>query len=297
MTSDFNFGIEYFTGTAVQVYAETIYGANLKNKLERDVLTISQQTLTASQKAQVLDNLGINASTLRDVPIAVGVSDWELVGTVYQAEFTSAYITTTSKDLVFFDRSYKTNALRDIFINKKTGGGGLILETSKVPSGTITGTVYTIDANDGKVPILIENTVTPIANGGTGQNTLAGAKQALGITDLAEQITTLNSKLTGFGDAQTFTVDGVSFTVRKNQLGFALINASQSIGDATQDKTFVNVLPSGYRPIAATTLACAVYSTDAPRIAVLSTNGNITLRKSPTAGNGFSLACMYACEQ
>lgn len=56
-------GIEYFTGTAVQVYAETIYGANLKNKLERDVLTISQQTLTSAQQAQVRENIGAADAT------------------------------------------------------------------------------------------------------------------------------------------------------------------------------------------------------------------------------------------
>lgn len=52
-------GMEEFTGTDVAVYAETIYGANLKNKLERDVLTISQQTLTDEQKAHVLSNLDV----------------------------------------------------------------------------------------------------------------------------------------------------------------------------------------------------------------------------------------------
>lgn len=51
-------GVEYFTESTVAVYAQTLYGANLKNKLERDVLTISQQTLTAAQKAQVLANIG-----------------------------------------------------------------------------------------------------------------------------------------------------------------------------------------------------------------------------------------------
>ena len=53
-------GIEYFTQTDTPVLARTIYGTNLKNKLERDVLTISQQTLTEEQQAQVQENLGIS---------------------------------------------------------------------------------------------------------------------------------------------------------------------------------------------------------------------------------------------
>ena len=52
-------GIEMFLGTTIPVTAVTLYGNNLKNKLERDVLTISQQTLTAGQQAQVLENIGI----------------------------------------------------------------------------------------------------------------------------------------------------------------------------------------------------------------------------------------------
>ena len=53
-------GMELFTGTSQGVYAQTLYGANLKNKLERDVLTISQQTLDSTQKAQVKSNLGLD---------------------------------------------------------------------------------------------------------------------------------------------------------------------------------------------------------------------------------------------
>lgn len=53
-------GLEYFDGTAVAVETQTIYGANLKNKLERDVLTMSQQTMTDAQKDQVLQNIGIS---------------------------------------------------------------------------------------------------------------------------------------------------------------------------------------------------------------------------------------------
>lgn len=51
-------GIEYFTDTSIPVYAELLYGNNLKNKLERDTLTISSQTLTSAQQAQVRANIG-----------------------------------------------------------------------------------------------------------------------------------------------------------------------------------------------------------------------------------------------
>ena len=47
-------GLEYFTGSDIAVYAILIYGNNLKNKLERDVLTKSQD---------LVDNLTTNDST------------------------------------------------------------------------------------------------------------------------------------------------------------------------------------------------------------------------------------------
>ena len=55
-------GIEFYTGTEVAVPTQTTYGENLKNKLERDVVTISQQTLTPTQQAQVRTNIGAFAS-------------------------------------------------------------------------------------------------------------------------------------------------------------------------------------------------------------------------------------------
>ena len=53
-------GMEMFIGTSVPVTASSLYGNDLKGKLRRDVLTISQQTLTAAQQAQVLNNIGGN---------------------------------------------------------------------------------------------------------------------------------------------------------------------------------------------------------------------------------------------
>ena len=52
-------GMEMFIGTSVPVTASALYGNDLKGKLRRDVLTISQQTLTDAQKNQVKQNLGI----------------------------------------------------------------------------------------------------------------------------------------------------------------------------------------------------------------------------------------------
>ncbi|MBO7709485.1 MAG: hypothetical protein J6S83_03390 [Lachnospiraceae bacterium] len=51
-------GLEMFDGSAVAVGGMTSYGVDLKNKLERDVLTKSQQTLSASEQAQVRENIG-----------------------------------------------------------------------------------------------------------------------------------------------------------------------------------------------------------------------------------------------
>lgn len=53
----YDHGLEWFTGTTLAVDTQTIYGRNLKNKLERDVLTISQQDLTDSDITQVKENL------------------------------------------------------------------------------------------------------------------------------------------------------------------------------------------------------------------------------------------------
>ena len=51
-------GEEYFTGTDTAPFAQLMYGINLRNKLERDVATLSQQDLTPAQQAQVRENIG-----------------------------------------------------------------------------------------------------------------------------------------------------------------------------------------------------------------------------------------------
>lgn len=55
-------GMEFIDGSTIPIYTEILYGANLKDKLKRDVLTISEQTLTGAQQAQVQRNLGVPSS-------------------------------------------------------------------------------------------------------------------------------------------------------------------------------------------------------------------------------------------
>ena len=63
-------GLEFIDGSTVPIYTEILYGANLKDKLKRDVVTISEQTLTGAQQAQVQRNLGVPAAAAVNESIA-----------------------------------------------------------------------------------------------------------------------------------------------------------------------------------------------------------------------------------
>ena len=56
--SAYDHGMEAFVDAGIPVYAHVLYGQNLKDKLRTDVLTISAQTLTSTQKTQARTNIG-----------------------------------------------------------------------------------------------------------------------------------------------------------------------------------------------------------------------------------------------
>ena len=134
------------------------------------------------------ESISADQTTFRKIPFGIATTDWTLTSGVYVAEIENQYITTTSSEFGFYDGSFADYAKAHIVLEKKSGGGGIKFTTAKIPTGTITGTLYVFDDNDGQIPVLMQDTVMPIKNGGTGQSTLAGAKSALGITTLAEQI-------------------------------------------------------------------------------------------------------------
>lgn len=77
-------GTEIFAGTTVAVTASSLYGNDLKNKLRRDVLTISQQTLTDQQKAQVRENIGAAGQTATNARFATAEAKLNALGTLFK---------------------------------------------------------------------------------------------------------------------------------------------------------------------------------------------------------------------
>lgn len=89
-------GIEFFDETDVPVLAEILYGNNLKNKLERDVVTLSQQTLTTAQKEQVRTN--IDAASQADVTSLSNKIAKNKSTIMYSSDFASLSAFTTAMD-------------------------------------------------------------------------------------------------------------------------------------------------------------------------------------------------------
>ena len=123
-------------------------------------------------------------TTLRFVPFSILTTDWTLSSGVYKVEYTTAYATSTCKFTVEYGNNYR-NATDDIDTSVKSGGGAIVFETASVPSGTLSGVIWVFDPDDGKIPVIMEDTVVAVANGGTGASNASGARTNLGLGDSA----------------------------------------------------------------------------------------------------------------
>lgn len=90
-------GIEYFTGTSAGATAEAGYIESLKDKLQRDVATLSQQTLEENVKAQVRENIG--AASAADIDSAISLLNGSLLVKKYTYKFTSQIAGNGTKSL------------------------------------------------------------------------------------------------------------------------------------------------------------------------------------------------------
>ena len=137
-------GIEFFSGTTVPCYTEILYGQDLKNKLIRDVVTISEMELTAAQKTQVqnnigakdvvpsvlssfltveskvaADNLSVAASSSEDVTYSVAKTGYTPIGIV-GFNFANATSGGTGRSLVYLCKLYLSGTTATISVRNAT---------------------------------------------------------------------------------------------------------------------------------------------------------------------------------
>ena len=156
-------GIEFITGTSVPCEVETLYGNDLKGKLRRDVLTISAQQLSSSQKAQVQNNIGLVPTqatnitvdgyvadarvvkTLNDQMVALTKIDTVLIqtGQTY-ATYTNANITNTKYTLVSAQCSNSASSVCHVAGWYTSGTGWVIQTEDAVQVGTASVTLLFI---------------------------------------------------------------------------------------------------------------------------------------------------------
>lgn len=124
---------------------------------------------------------------LRYVPFSIAVSDWTLADDIYSATYDTELITETSNEEEFYDSTLRTSVTGDIWGEKKSGGGGYVFHTDSLPTGYVSGELKIIDAPDGKLPFVYEETVWSVERGGTGETNVNGIKQLLSLDDASSK--------------------------------------------------------------------------------------------------------------
>jgi len=178
-----------------------------------------------------LDQAYGDMSTFRTIPFTINPADWTSSGGNYVYELSSAYISATSKEVCVPNADY-ANCNAHIIITKSAGNDGVVFTADALPSAAIGGEFYVLDKDDHKIPILLQGTVVPVENGGSGQSTLAGTKNVFGITNLensvqslSDQIGTLNSNI---GTLSSLTTTAkTSAVVAINEVNGKIANINQ----------------------------------------------------------------------
>ena len=94
-------GLEYFTDTDIAVYAINLYGNNLKNKLERDVVTKSQDVVNGFDSEATDKALSANAGRLLNSHIGTYDLLWSGDAHAVDAEMSLSHPITDYKKILF----------------------------------------------------------------------------------------------------------------------------------------------------------------------------------------------------
>lgn len=125
-------GTELFNGTSVPVTGSSLYGQDLKGKLRRDVLTISEQTLTTAQQAQARSNIGAaseedveslidNVDTLSENYAAmIKVHITAYIATVNAGYFTLPFSVCPANSYPIIRQDYSGATMKWLFITQGT---------------------------------------------------------------------------------------------------------------------------------------------------------------------------------
>lgn len=208
-------GNELFSGTTVPVYAEILYGVNLKNKLERDTVTYSAQSETAARQAQARNNIG-----------AASQSDF------------AALVSNLTPQSIAVDSVANLNAQLDVVLNSMRDGEARYIQYA--PSGryapfmayNYTGIVYRVNA---------ANAWADLRRNG---DVISGWK-ATGVWDwssLTEHV--LITGLVTFEAGEPITGTNTRIYAHANSVHVQYQGASKT----HTSNTLLFTLPEGYRP-------------------------------------------------
>jgi len=124
---------------------------------------------------------GGDASALHEIEFSLATTDWTLSSGVYTATVTNSYICSTSVDFVMYSSSINSYLMDNIETEKNATNHTLTFKTGVMPTGTITGTIYSLVNNDGQTAVALIDEKLPIENGGTNATTASAARDNLGV--------------------------------------------------------------------------------------------------------------------
>ena len=121
------------------------------------------------------------SSPLHIITFSIATTDWFSVTGGYGARITNSNFIANSIEIIVYDNSIESNLNGNIDTSKDSTNHYIQFNTSAQPSGTISGTIYSLANPDGNVAIELINDVLGIDKGGTGANTASGARASLGL--------------------------------------------------------------------------------------------------------------------
>lgn len=168
-------GLEFFTGSEIGLYTEILYGQNLKDKLRRDVLTISEQTLTSAQQNQVQNNLGLVPTQSTGITTSGYIADARVVKTLNDGKVNKTDIV---NNLTTNDANKVLSAAQGYALNNNIALIGTVVSNA-VPNQSLNAEGKTIYANNS---ITLPAGVWVICGSAVISSAVADNRQGLTIT-------------------------------------------------------------------------------------------------------------------